>query len=55
VLRDVRDEYVSIEGALRDYGVVVMGDPINDPENLSLDIAATSMHRNKRGKPEDIC
>jgi len=54
VLRDVRDEYVSIEGALRDYGVVVIGDPVNDPENLTLDITATAMHRNKRGRPADM-
>ncbi len=37
VLIDVRDEYVTIEGAARDYGVVVTGDPENDPEGLVLD------------------
>jgi N-methylhydantoinase B len=41
VLRDVRDEYVSIEGARRDYGVVVVGDPVNDPEGLRIDTDAT--------------
>jgi N-methylhydantoinase B len=41
VLKDVRDEYVSIEGARRDYGVVVEGDPRQDPEGLVLDTSAT--------------
>ena len=45
VKRDVRDEYVSVEGAFRDYGVVVTGDPINDPENLKIDLAATAKRR----------
>lgn len=42
VLADVRDEYVSIAGAARDYGVVVIGDPINDPEGLRIDESATA-------------
>ena len=37
VKRDVRDGYVTIEGAARDYGVVVQGDPENDPEGLVVD------------------
>lgn len=41
VLRDVRDEYVTIEGAERDYGVVIGGDPARDPEGLVLDLVAT--------------
>ncbi|BBF99368.1 N-methylhydantoinase B [Pseudonocardia autotrophica] len=41
VLRDVRDGYVSVEGAARDYGVVVLGDPENDPEGITVDTAAT--------------
>jgi N-methylhydantoinase B len=45
VLADVRDEYVSIEGAARDYGVVVMGDPVNDPEGLVVDEVATARLR----------
>jgi N-methylhydantoinase B len=45
VVRDVRDEYVTIEGAARDYGVVVKGDPINDPEGLHLDSEATTALR----------
>ncbi len=45
VMRDVRDEYVTIEGAARDYGVVVVGDPINDPEGLSVDEEATRTKR----------
>lgn len=45
VLADVRDEYVSVEGAARDYGVVVVGDPHFDPENLRVDEAATAALR----------
>ena len=41
VLRDVRDGYVTVEGAARDYGVVVVGDPELDPEGLSVDVEAT--------------
>jgi N-methylhydantoinase B len=41
VARDVRDGYVTIEGARRDYGVVVVGDPDNDPENVRVDESAT--------------
>lgn len=37
VLRDVRDEYVSIAGARRDYGVCIVGDPATDPEGLVID------------------
>jgi N-methylhydantoinase B len=42
VLADVRDEYVSVEGAARDYGVVVAGDPHYDPEGLRIDEPATA-------------
>jgi N-methylhydantoinase B len=45
VLRDVRDEYVSIEGAYRDYGVVVEGNPITHPEQLTIDHEATARRR----------
>lgn len=45
VLRDVRDEYVSVQGAARDYGVVVVGDPHHDPEGLRIDEAATARLR----------
>jgi N-methylhydantoinase B len=45
VVRDVRDGYVTIEGASRDYGVVVRGDPDEDPENLVLDLDATERLR----------
>jgi N-methylhydantoinase B len=45
VLRDVRNEYVSIEGAARDYGVVVRGDPVWDPEGLQLDLEGTQKLR----------
>ncbi len=49
VLRDVRDEYVSVEGAARDYGVVVIGDPATDPEALKIDEAATASLRRGQG------
>jgi N-methylhydantoinase B len=45
VKADVRDEYVSIEGAYRDYGVVVTGDPHADPEGLRVDLEATTQRR----------
>ena len=45
VLRDVRDGYVTIAGARRDYGVVVLGDPDHDPERLAIDAAATETLR----------
>ena len=48
VLRDVRDEYVSVAGAARDYGVVVLGDPATDPEGLQVDEAATAALRKER-------
>jgi N-methylhydantoinase B len=44
---DVRDGYVTIEGAARDYGVVVTGDPENDPEGLQVDAEATDRLREK--------
>jgi len=48
VRRDVRDGYVTIEGAARDYGVVITGDPELDPERLVLDAQATSELRASR-------
>jgi N-methylhydantoinase B len=45
VCRDVRDEYISIEGAYRDYGVVINGDPQHDPEGLQIDTEATARRR----------
>lgn len=41
VLADVRDGYVSIDGARTMYGVIVTGDPDNDPESLAIDEAGT--------------
>jgi N-methylhydantoinase B len=52
VLRDVRDEYVSIAGAARDYGVVVLGDPQHDPEGLVVDEAATVALRDAAARRE---
>jgi N-methylhydantoinase B len=48
VLRDVRDGYVTVAGAARDYGVVVVGDPEEDPEGLAVDAAATEKLRAER-------
>jgi len=45
---DVRDGYVTIEGAARDYGVVISGDPELDPEGLVLDERATEALRASR-------
>jgi N-methylhydantoinase B len=45
VKRDVRDGYVTIDGAARDYGVVVRGDPDEHPEQLELDLEATARRR----------
>ena len=45
VVEDVRDGYVTIAGAARDYGVVITGDPEDDPEGLVVDEAATSALR----------
>ncbi len=47
VLIDVRDEYVTVEGARRDYGVVVTGDPSTDPEGLAVDAEATRLLRSE--------
>jgi N-methylhydantoinase B len=48
VLRDVRDGYVTVAGAARDYGVVVLGDPDEDPEGLTIDGDATAKLRSSR-------
>jgi N-methylhydantoinase B len=45
VLRDVREDYVSIEGARRDYGVVI------DPATLTIDEAATRQARDAMRAP----
>lgn len=47
VLGDVRDEYVTIDGARTHYGVVVEGDPKTDPEGLKLDQQATDKLRSE--------
>ncbi|ODU07606.1 MAG: methylhydantoinase [Pseudonocardia sp. SCN 72-86] len=48
VCDDVRDEYVSIAGALADYGVVVVGDPQRDPLGIRVDVEATEQTRAAR-------
>jgi N-methylhydantoinase B len=45
IRRDVRDGYVSIAGAERDYGVIITGDPAQDPEGLEVDLRATAARR----------
>jgi N-methylhydantoinase B len=45
VLRDVRDEYVSLTAAREVYGVVIEGDPVTDPEGLRVDELATASLR----------
>jgi N-methylhydantoinase B len=45
VRADVRDEYVSVEGAYERYGVVVVGDPQSDPEGVRVDVEATTRRR----------
>ncbi|GLI26518.1 hydantoin utilization protein B [Agromyces rhizosphaerae] len=42
---DVRDEYVTIGGAADLYGVVVTGDPHEDPEGVAVDADATAALR----------
>ncbi|HEV7631847.1 MAG TPA: hydantoinase B/oxoprolinase family protein [Steroidobacteraceae bacterium] len=48
VKRDVRDGYVSIDGARRDYSVAILGDPARDPEGLTIDAAVTQQLRAQR-------
>jgi N-methylhydantoinase B len=50
ILDDVRDGYVSIEGAAQDYGVIITGDVDHDPEGLRIDDEATRSRR-IRGRP----
>jgi N-methylhydantoinase B len=45
VVEDVRDGYVTIAGAARDYGVVIVGDPEWEPEGLVVDHDATTALR----------
>lgn len=47
VLYDVRDGYVSVAGARRDYGVCIDGDPEEDPEGLTIDEAGTARLRSE--------
>lgn len=47
VLADVQDGYVSIAAAARDYGVVIHGDPDDDPEGLRIDEAGTARLRGR--------
>jgi N-methylhydantoinase B len=49
VVADVRNGYVSVEGAERDYGVVIVGDPYSDPEGLEVDRELTEKLRSADG------
>ena len=53
VLVDVRDGYVTTAGAREDYGVVVIGDPDQDPEGLRVDAAETARLRADRPSPAE--
>lgn len=46
VLADVRDDYVSIDEAAQDYGVVIIGQ-VDDPERLRVDAPATAKLRGR--------
>ncbi len=50
VKHDVRDEYVSIEGARSLYGVVITGDPVGDPEGLEIDHETTRQLREEMSR-----
>jgi N-methylhydantoinase B len=50
VKEDVRDGYVSLDGARAEYGVVVVGDPHFDPEGLEVDAEATAELRRARSE-----
>ena len=45
VLVDVRDGYISMEAARREYGVALQGDPVEAPEQLSIDVGETERLR----------
>jgi len=45
VLEDVREDYVSVEAARREYGVVMAG----IPTALTVDVEATAAERGRRG------
>ena len=46
VLEDVWDEYVSVEGAFKDYGVVITGSL--EEMTLAVDLDATKLEREAR-------
>jgi N-methylhydantoinase B len=48
VLRDVVEDYVSLEGARRDYGVVI------DPATMAVDAAATATARAAMRRPGPV-
>lgn len=50
VCRDVRDEYITVQGAERDYGVVIKGNPATDPESVKVDYEATRRLRESKMK-----
>ena len=46
---DVGSVAAPLEGARRDYAVIIVGDPENDPEGLEIDAEATARARAERG------
>jgi N-methylhydantoinase B len=50
IKRDVRDGYLTLGGAARQYGVVVSGDPDYDPEGLVVDHVATDALRSEMSR-----
>lgn len=54
VLADVRNEYVSVAGARRDYGVIIIGDPQREPEGLTVDTQATAQLRGDARKNREL-
>ena len=48
VMQDVQNEYVSIEGAARDYGVVI------EPETMTVDDKATDALRTSMGNGKKV-
>jgi N-methylhydantoinase B len=45
VLHDVIEGYVSVEGAKRDYGVVITGSPLSVDEKATSELRATLVKR----------
>jgi N-methylhydantoinase B len=53
VLRDVRNEYVSLDAARELYGVIIRGDQENDPEGLTVDLEETDVLRGRLSRRQE--